>query len=196
MVDSTWSATGRYGLAPAPAGLAFAQELLNTGLPAEPERDPLRSIGTARAWLDAAVSDWAARSEQDPVALEIGERDLPRLRRTRQALRDWLAEAAPSEAVLAPVAIGLGPAHAVRYAPGAGGAAGIESLVAVELLLASRAGTARRLKVCANPDCGAAFYDGSPNNSRRWHDVRTCGNVANLRASRARRRTAEGRDRD
>ncbi|GMA87986.1 hypothetical protein GCM10025868_32360 [Angustibacter aerolatus] len=41
--------------------------------------------------------------------------------------------------------------------------------------------------MCANPECGAAFYDGSPNASRRWHDVRTCGNVANLRASRARR---------
>ncbi|WIX82772.1 CGNR zinc finger domain-containing protein [Amycolatopsis carbonis] len=26
------------------------------------------------------------------------------------------------------------------------------------------------------------------NNSRVWHDVKVCGNIANLRASRARRR--------
>jgi predicted RNA-binding Zn ribbon-like protein len=40
--------------------------------------------------------------------------------------------------------------------------------------------------------CPCAFYDRSRNNSRVWHDVRTCGNVANLRASRARRRAAAG----
>ena len=39
---------------------------------------------------------------------------------------------------------------------------------------------------------GFAFYDRSRNNGRVWHDVHTCGNVANLRASRARRRAGAG----
>jgi predicted RNA-binding Zn ribbon-like protein len=44
------------------------------------------------------------------------------------------------------------------------------------------------LKVCRNPRCRVAFYDRSRNNSGVWHDVRTCGNAANLRAHRERQR--------
>ncbi|WP_230486657.1 CGNR zinc finger domain-containing protein [Nocardioides anomalus] len=68
--------------------------------------------------------------------------------------------------------------------------AGLLALADLELLLARAAGVLARLKVCANPDCGAAFFDASKNSSRRWHDVKTCGNTANLRASRERRRVA------
>ncbi len=187
MPAHTESATARYGLALAPAGLALAQELLNSGLPSDPERDPLRSIETARAWLDDTVSDWSERTGQPNPGLSIAERDLPRLRKARQWLRDWVTDQGASRPSVTAVAVQLEPGRGVSYSPGSGGAAGLESLVAVELLLADRTDTARRLKVCANPDCGAAFYDGSPNNSRRWHDVKTCGNIANLRASRARR---------
>jgi predicted RNA-binding Zn ribbon-like protein len=34
--------------------------------------------------------------------------------------------------------------------------------------------------------CSAAFFDRSRNNSRVWHDVNVCGNLANLHAHRAR----------
>jgi predicted RNA-binding Zn ribbon-like protein len=44
--------------------------------------------------------------------------------------------------------------------------------------------------VCRNPRCRVAFYDRSRNNSGVWHDVRTCGNAANLRAHRERQRAA------
>jgi predicted RNA-binding Zn ribbon-like protein len=46
------------------------------------------------------------------------------------------------------------------------------------------------MRLCRNPTCRAAFYDRSKNNSAVWHDVKACGNAINLRASRARRRTA------
>ncbi|MEV0074298.1 CGNR zinc finger domain-containing protein [Amycolatopsis sp. NPDC050768] len=46
----------------------------------------------------------------------------------------------------------------------------------------------RSLKICRSSACPIAFYDRSRNNSRVWHDVTVCGNIANLRASRARRR--------
>jgi predicted RNA-binding Zn ribbon-like protein len=46
----------------------------------------------------------------------------------------------------------------------------------------------RRLKVCANPDCTWMFYDQSYNASRRWCDVRACGNLVKVREFRARHR--------
>jgi predicted RNA-binding Zn ribbon-like protein len=45
-----------------------------------------------------------------------------------------------------------------------------------------------RLKACRNPPCSVIFYDSSKNQSRVWHNTSVCGNLINLRASRARRR--------
>ncbi|MEK8106680.1 CGNR zinc finger domain-containing protein [Micromonospora sp. M12] len=78
----------------------------------------------------------------------------------------------------------------LTYEPSGGGATAVASLVHLEALLAAHTGTLARLKTCMNPDCGAAFYDMSRNSIRVWHDMKTCGNAMNLRASRARRRTA------
>lgn len=181
------TATKRFGLTLAPEGLSLAQELLNSCLPSEPERDPLLAADTAGPWVDVVVSDWAERAQQDLPRLAMSERDLPRLRRFRGALRSWITGDDSELEALGVVAVGLRSGRQVSYAPGGAGAAGLESIVAAELLLATRTDQARRLKVCANPACGAAFYDGSPSNTRRWHDVKTCGNIANLRASRARR---------
>lgn len=44
-----------------------------------------------------------------------------------------------------------------------------------------------RIKVCANDECGWAFYDESRNRRRRWCDMRICGNVDKVRRFRARR---------
>lgn len=43
-----------------------------------------------------------------------------------------------------------------------------------------------RLKLCANAHCRWAFHDQSKNRSRRWCSSQACGNVARLRAFRAR----------
>ena len=43
-----------------------------------------------------------------------------------------------------------------------------------------------RMKACRQ--CEYAFFDRSRNNSGIWHDVRVCGNPANLRAYRERQR--------
>ena len=48
------------------------------------------------------------------------------------------------------------------------------------------ADTRRRRKICRDPRCGVAFYDRSRNNNGVWHDLKTCGNAANLRSCRAR----------
>ena len=62
--------------------------------------------------------------------------------------------------------------------------------------VAQQAGLWPRLKLCHNADCRCAFFDTSRNNSGVWHDVSTCGNTANLRAFRERKRLLGGSNGD
>ncbi|MDT3725889.1 CGNR zinc finger domain-containing protein [Streptomyces sp. DSM 41972] len=57
-----------------------------------------------------------------------------------------------------------------------------------QVLLAQADGTWQRLELYREPACRSAFHDRSRNNSGVWHDVRRCGNAADLRTSRARRK--------
>lgn len=77
--------------------------------------------------------------------------------------------------------------------PRGSGARMVSSLTLSLLLRAQLADSWRGIKLCRSPKCAAAFYDRSRNNSGVWHDVRVCGNAANLRASRARRDAAANR---
>jgi predicted RNA-binding Zn ribbon-like protein len=56
----------------------------------------------------------------------------------------------------------------------------------VELLAA---GGRERIKLCANDECGWAFYDESKNQRRRWCDMQICGNITKVRRFRARTRS-------
>ena len=56
-------------------------------------------------------------------------------------------------------------------------------------LLAQQTGAWSRLKLCRESGCRSAFYDTSRNGSGVWHNVRSCGNIANLQTSRARKKT-------
>jgi hypothetical protein len=76
----------------------------------------------------------------------------------------------------------------VRIVPAGRGTRWLASALWAEALLAQQAGLWPRLKLCHNADCRAAFFDTSRNNSGVWHDVSTCGNTANLRAFRERKR--------
>jgi predicted RNA-binding Zn ribbon-like protein len=57
-----------------------------------------------------------------------------------------------------------------------------------DILLAQQHELWPRLKACRNPPCSVVFYDSSKNRSRVWHNTSVCGNLINLRASRARQR--------
>lgn len=46
--------------------------------------------------------------------------------------------------------------------------------------------TLRRMKSCKAHGCDVVFYDRSNNNSGVWHDVKLCGNRANVQAHRQR----------
>jgi hypothetical protein len=185
----TAGSTTRLGLSPAPTGLCLVQDLVNTvayaafGIP-----DLLIGRGPATAWLHGALVEWAQRTGIPAATIELRARDLDPLRRGRDQIRRWLAEGAGFPARTIGVTI-----SEAAYGPDGNGADALLNLVYAELLIARHTGTLKRLKTCANDACGATFYDGSVNVSRVWHDVKTCGNAANLRASRNRRRAAARR---
>lgn len=192
----SYDATGRFALLPAPAGLTLVQDLLNT-IPADRFRKPdlLSSTELAAAWLTTAASTWAsAIGAPMPVVPEVGDNDLPTLRRLRDAVRVAvrIGRRSGEDAAPAPLSgtltLTVDSTGRVSTAPrGTTPVAWLRSAVLAEMLEAQRADMWRRLKLCRNDQCAVAFYDRSRNNSGVWHDARICGNAINLRASRHRR---------
>ncbi len=182
------ASTPRLGLAWAPGGLSVPQDLLNTApMPASGVPDLLEDVGVARSALATSLVHWAQQTGTPAPEIELAGSDLPPLRQLRDDLRRWLLD--PTQVVERSATVAVDArAGAVGYRPVGSGADRLTALVVTELLIAHRLGRLHRLKTCANQACGAAFYDGSPGASRVWHDVKICGNAANLRASRARRR--------
>lgn len=197
----TGDATSRYGLRAAPGGLALVQDFLNTasaGVPLLPDLlDDPRSAGR---WAWSMTR--GAEPPVDPAEASVFDaHDVQVLRVARDVLRSALqdAPATPTppagpaaleaEVVLRWDGLGRVTADGTRS-----GAQSILSRILIEILIAQVDGTWARLKTCRNPRCRSAFYDRSRNNSGVWHDVRTCGNAHNLRASRARARERSAAD--
>ncbi|MGW4943053.1 CGNR zinc finger domain-containing protein [Actinoplanes sp. NPDC004185] len=187
--DDTAGSTGRLLLAAAPGGLCVVQDLLNTAsMPVASVPDLLAEETSAQTWLDVSLRTWGEQVGRPAPGITISGDDLTALRGIRSQIRRWLTDEAEDHAprpLAADVSFRDGR---LAYEPQGNGAAAVASLVLLEVLLASHTGTLRRLKTCMNPACGAAFYDLSRNGTRVWHDMKTCGNTMNLRASRARRR--------
>ncbi|MFE0172596.1 CGNR zinc finger domain-containing protein [Streptomyces sp. NPDC059002] len=190
-----WPATERHCLTPAPGGLALVQELLNTAPAGHADPVDLLADGAldrAQEWADQAVRGWSRETGRGDVRLVLAADDLPQLRCLRHQLRRALAAGDQGgDAVRftsAPVVVALSGDGALTVEPEGAGARWLASAVLAEALLAQASGVWRRLKICRNEDCAAAFYDRSRNNSGVWHSVRGCGNAAHLRACRERRR--------
>lgn len=190
----------RFRVQLAPDGLWLVQELLNTAaVPRTGGPDLLADPGAARAWLRAM----GAIDDTEPPGEAAGESSGEL--RALVALRTYLREAliARAEGAALPqkgdayelnLTARLFTDGSVAVEASRQGAAAIRALLPIELYAAQLTGTWQRMKVCRNPECRIAFYDRSRNTSGAWHDVRTCGNSANLKASRARRRAeATGR---
>lgn len=182
-------ATERLRLQPGPDGLALVQDLLNTRDIGQKVPDLLSTSSQARTWLAAAIttdhldSDWVAG---------LTERDLTALRALRSEVQSLVRgiDTASAATVVTKIALTVQPSGEVRPEPLGTGVRWFASAVWTEIFLAQQADTWKRLKLCHNLACSSAFYDRSKNNSGVWHDVKMCGNAANLRASRARRRSA------
>jgi predicted RNA-binding Zn ribbon-like protein len=191
-----WRASQRYELAPAPGGLGLVQDFLNTAGIGGYGPDLLGDTALAGDWAAGAVRTWSAVRGLDVQPPPLSDADLSKLRALRETIAQLVA-GAPREgrgtgAVAASSAsLTLSATGEVRLEPAGTGWRWLASALWGEILLSQHENTWRRIKRCHNPQCASTFYDCSKNNSGVWHDVKTCGNAANLRASRARRRERE-----
>ncbi|MFJ7217466.1 CGNR zinc finger domain-containing protein [Amycolatopsis sp. NPDC098790] len=174
----------RFRVAVAPGELRIVQELLNSASISKAGGDVpdlLDAPDTAARWLAAygipgdspGVGD--LRTLRDALRRSLIERD-----------HDPAGDTTPA-AVETTVRVRLDADGAVHIGPGSTGIPALGERVLLAVHEAQLTGAWRRVKLCRNPQCLVAFWDGSRNTSGVWHDVRTCGNVANLRKSRARR---------
>jgi hypothetical protein len=188
-MSCAWSASQRHELISAPGGLGLVQDFLNTvGIYDYP--DLLANTTLADEWAANALRAWSAVRGVDAQPPPLTEADLGRLR----SLRDTIAKLVTGEPTDArgtgsvSASFALSDGGDVRLEPSGAGWRWLASALWGEILLGQQEGTWRRLKQCHNHRCRSTFYDRSKNNSGVWHSVKTCGNAANLRASRARRR--------
>lgn len=173
----------------APGGVAFVQDFLNTKAIAS-YPDLLADTELAQTWATNAVQSWSRSGDSDVHPPALSAADIGKLRTLRATIANLIAgDAAPGDdSGTVSASFGLSDTGEVRLEPAGKGWRWLASALWGEILLSQQTGTWRRLKQCHNPDCGSTFYDRSKNNSGVWHNVKVCGNAANLRASRARRR--------
>jgi predicted RNA-binding Zn ribbon-like protein len=180
-------ATERYAAALAPASLRRVQSFLNTrstGRP--PEADLLAGPASANRWL--RTLDW-------PSSPRLTTDDLPPLYELREALQAQLEVGRPrSQADLTQHLnelswkLTLTEDGQLALSVEGDGWRQVAGAVLGDIMLAQQHDLWPRLKACRNPPCSVVFYDSSKNRSRVWHNTSDCGNLINLRASRARQR--------
>lgn len=187
-----------------------ALDFVNTEVAVEGEpRDLLTSLDDLVRWLTragaldgaagrTAIATWKAR-RKGGAALQAARGLRTDLRRLADA---WAAGRPAPRATVARVnellARGAGTSRLVPAEDGSGFAVehGLrleepEDLLvpvaeaAADLLVHAEPGRVRR---CAHPACVLYFLDGTKNGTRRWCDMRTCGNRTNAAAYYRRRR--------
>ena len=177
---------------PVPHGVAMLRAFLNT-LDAQTGHDDLAT--------DTGTTRWLTRQRLVPPGTQFDERDRARLLEVREALSQVVAgnggDSVDRRAVTTlneaarriRLGVRLHPDDGYRMiAEGPGMDRPIGELL-LRVMGSINAGTWARLKLCANPDCGQAFYDSSRNRSGRWCSMARCGNRMKGRAYR--RRVAE-----
>jgi predicted RNA-binding Zn ribbon-like protein len=153
--------------------------------------DELSALDSAQEWLGRALS----RTRYTGLDVQLRRADLEPLRTLRETLRQTFRADRPHTAADvtefdATVELRWNRASGLGVRPLKAGWEAVASLITVELVIADANGTLRRVKTCARTECGFPFIDHSRNVSRMWHDADTCGNIINLRASRARKAAA------
>src|SRR5882757_11302202 len=107
-----WPATDRHGLSPAPAGLGFVQDFLNThpthpvpSAKPEPAADLLADLDSAQRWLDVALENWSHEAGVPQSRVLLTEADPDKLRSLRADLTSLLRPAdRPHDITLLPSA--------------------------------------------------------------------------------------------
>jgi predicted RNA-binding Zn ribbon-like protein len=187
-----------------------ALDFVNTAIAVEgAPRDLLNGLDDLTAWLvgagaldaasaRAALARWSGR-RSGAAALEAARALRTAVRRLADA---WAAGKAAPRATVAQVnallARGTGISKLVPAPDGAGFAVerGLRLEEPEDLLVPIAEAAADlpchadpgRVRRCAHPECVLYFLDGTKNGTRRWCDMRSCGNRANAAAYYRRRR--------
>jgi len=193
MTLPSWASHLEYKLAPPP--LLLVQAFVDT-LDLDLHTDLLAHADEARAWLaDAGLRD---------PGLPGFDADLRLAREVRESLRAMIgrntggpslgeAELGPLEQVTSQAALRLTVTADGRAGAGADDTGRLADGLAGLLLAVRDAqadGSWDRLRLCGNPDCRWAFYDGSRSRQGAWCEMASCGNRLKNRNLRARRAQA------
>jgi len=176
----------------APGPLALVQAFVNTGATEGEQR-----------WEEFtgpdALGSWLGRQGL-PVGGPLGESDVVRAKKVREALRALLAAnnggAVESLAVdtlnraarRAALNVRFGADGRAALAAETDGLDGALGAVLAAAYAGMEVGTWGRLKACANGGCAWVFYDRSKNRSGRWCSMNVCGNRKKTRDYRRRAR--------
>ena len=182
-------------------------EVATEGVP----RDLLTDLGSLTDWLvqAGAVDRGTARRALDRwKGKRAGTTLLPQARALRSSLRRLAEAAAEGRPVPRPIVDSINRflargAGVTRIVPGGRGfttrhALRVEEPADLLVPLAESAADLlchadlRRIRRCAHPRCILYFLDGTKNGTRRWCDMRTCGNRANAAAYYRRQRADAG----
>jgi predicted RNA-binding Zn ribbon-like protein len=161
------------------------------------EGEPIELIGN-----DAEFNAWLVERALHSPDVTGSLPAVHRLREHLRAITESLAlhrTPAPPDMEALKLALGAAPGHLaligadtpvpqLAFATEASDAQLFNLRVALSLATFLESGDRRRLKLCANPGCGFAFLDTSTNATRRWCDMRYCGNRLKARAFRSRGR--------
>jgi predicted RNA-binding Zn ribbon-like protein len=193
MTLPSWASHLEQKLAPPP--LLLVQAFVDT-LDLDLHTDVLAHADEARAWLADAGLRNPGRAGFDA--------DLELAREVRESLRAMIgrnsggpplteAELRPLEQVTSQATARLGVTADGRVGLGTGGTGRLADGLAGLLLAVRDAqadGSWDRLRLCGNPDCRWAFYDGSRGRQGAWCEMASCGNRLKNRNLRARRAQA------
>jgi predicted RNA-binding Zn ribbon-like protein len=173
-----WPATARYKLPPAPGGLALVQDFLNTRANDAHRTDLLRDSASAEEWAAHAVDAWSAQRMIDCQRPTLDDLDTVELRGLRGALDEALTgvPAAQLDRFFGVVQLGYAGAAEISWIPRGRGWRWFCAAILGEVMSSHNVGTWRRMKLCRNATCRAAFYDRTWDTSGVWHSPGNCGN--------------------
>ncbi len=159
-------------------------------------QDLLAFAGQCEVLSDTTAQRLAVRARRSPAATE---EVLRRARELRDALYDLFAaiaeERSPPPAALAELnravaRLEIGPDWRWTWSCAPGGLddmLGSITIAAAELLTGAQR---EHIRMCAADTCAWVFLDTSKNHSRRWCDMKQCGNRAKARRFHARQQNA------
>lgn len=174
--EPLWAATARYGVRPAPDGLALVQDFLNTRAGTATGADLLSNAVDANAWAVAAVHAWTTRRGVTAKPPAMTDYDAAELKSMRDSLDDAIAGRAPEMELRAPTDVRFATTRTgeIHWTPAGHGWRWFNSAITGEILLSQHTKTWRRIKQCRNAECRAAIYDSTWDNRAVWHNRTTC----------------------